>query len=86
MRGEGVTPPYSKMAKVKTEKDLHGLPVSFIDGYGPWGRLYVHRTRTGFVVTKRMDPGLERWVSINGKDFFSSVEEINQALQDADNV
>ena len=54
-----------------------------IDNILGQNRVYVHELGSGsFVVTKHFSPGLDHWLVINHKDKFSSIQEINQAIQE----
>ena len=54
-----------------------------IDNVLGCNRVYVHELQSGkFVVTKHFSPGLDHWLVIHGKDKFSSIQEINEAIQD----
>ena len=60
----------------------HGLYYDYlyVKGYSHYPMLYVHKLKTGYVLTRSFDQGISTWIEVNGQEFFNTIDDINEAL------
>ena len=71
--------------EVSTEPEVltgHGLYYDYlyVERYQHYPILYVHKLKTGYVLTRSHDQGCSTWIKVNGQEHFKTIDDINEAL------